>query len=104
MIRRPPRSTLFPYTTLFRSLPATVPPAAPGPRPADGAAHPRLQRADPGVPRRADPPGRRQPDLGGATVLHPVAPAAGGLDDVDDLAGGHRPPPDRQRAQADLLR
>src|SRR2546430_12876237 len=25
MIRRPPRSTLFPYTTLFRSLP-TVPP------------------------------------------------------------------------------
>src|SRR2546430_10798005 len=25
MIRRPPRSTLFPYTTLFRSLPGTVP-------------------------------------------------------------------------------
>src|SRR3712207_9586457 len=24
MIRRPPRSTLFPYTTLFRSLPARV--------------------------------------------------------------------------------
>src|SRR5256885_3925637 len=24
MIRRPPRSTLFPYTTLFRSLPALV--------------------------------------------------------------------------------
>src|SRR5438477_7805709 len=29
MIRRPPRSTLFPYTTLFRSPPAPVPrPAA----------------------------------------------------------------------------
>src|SRR2546429_3610316 len=37
MIRRPPRSTLFPYTTLFRSLfgrlgepvlPAAIPPAA----------------------------------------------------------------------------
>src|SRR3712207_7719345 len=27
MIRRPPRSTLFPYTTLFRS-PATCPPAS----------------------------------------------------------------------------
>src|SRR2546422_4852042 len=27
MIRRPPRSTLFPYTTLFRS-PPTLPPAA----------------------------------------------------------------------------
>ena len=26
MIRRPPRSTLFPYTTLFRSGPITVPP------------------------------------------------------------------------------
>src|SRR2546428_1845310 len=24
MIRRPPRSTLFPYTTLFRSLPVSV--------------------------------------------------------------------------------
>src|SRR5258706_3399636 len=24
MIRRPPRSTLFPYTTLFRSTPATI--------------------------------------------------------------------------------
>src|SRR2546426_6061344 len=42
MIRRPPRSTLFPYTTLFRSLPAVSrpPPAqsdsrrvpSPGPR------------------------------------------------------------------------
>src|SRR2546430_2110215 len=29
MIRRPPRSTLFPYTTLFRSL---LPPDAPGAR------------------------------------------------------------------------
>src|SRR3712207_7793803 len=25
MIRRPPRSTLFPYTTLFRSVPGPVP-------------------------------------------------------------------------------
>src|SRR6266849_9850413 len=29
MIRRPPRSTLFPYTTLFRS-PGRGPPASPG--------------------------------------------------------------------------
>src|SRR5436189_5750838 len=28
MIRRPPRSTLFPYTTLFRSLDARAPPVA----------------------------------------------------------------------------
>src|SRR3712207_6893677 len=26
MIRRPPRSTLFPYTTLFRSIPMILPP------------------------------------------------------------------------------
>src|SRR5256885_11545366 len=39
MIRRPPRSTLFPYTTLFRSLLATaaLPPLA--------AAHTRLDDA-----------------------------------------------------------
>src|SRR2546425_8216290 len=42
MIRRPPRSTLFPYTTLFRSL-----------RPARICARPRAaQRAAPGRPRR----------------------------------------------------
>src|SRR3712207_7619438 len=35
MIRRPPRSTLFPYTTLFRSLPRHV---APDDRP-HGAVH-----------------------------------------------------------------
>src|SRR5216683_599677 len=34
MIRRPPRSTLFPYTTLFRSRRATAHGPAPGPRPA----------------------------------------------------------------------
>src|SRR5260370_28520951 len=28
MIRRPPRSTLFPYTTLFRSLAVMIPPDA----------------------------------------------------------------------------
>src|SRR5215813_8397335 len=28
MIRRPPRSTLFPYTTLFRSAGSAAPPAA----------------------------------------------------------------------------
>src|SRR2546425_7939595 len=29
MIRRPPRSTLFPYTTLFRSNPPVTPPPVP---------------------------------------------------------------------------
>src|SRR3712207_7003432 len=37
MIRRPPRSTLFPYTTLFRSVERVVEeqPALPDPRPGD---------------------------------------------------------------------
>src|SRR5260221_3268388 len=50
MIRRPPRSTLFPYTTLFRSC-ARQPPACCGPaRPPPGAAKARcrvdLQRSE----------------------------------------------------------
>src|SRR2546430_12109781 len=36
MMRRPPRSTLFPYTTLFRSLPASGGPEATGAPPATG--------------------------------------------------------------------
>src|SRR5256885_7681656 len=36
MIRRPPRSTLFPYTTLFRSVPAMIRRGAPySPAPVD---------------------------------------------------------------------
>src|SRR3712207_7128500 len=49
MIRRPPRSTLFPYTTLFRSVRA----AAPLPR----------ARAREAAPRRPLPRGERQPAL-----------------------------------------
>src|SRR2546425_4856903 len=51
MIRRPPRSTLFPYTTLFRSLHHAAVRVHPGP------AHRHAQRRD--VPasglRRSDP-------------------------------------------------
>src|SRR5436305_5865896 len=43
MIRRPPRSTLFPYTTLFRPRP-TVPPGAPGSWRRGGAAGRRSAR------------------------------------------------------------
>src|SRR5688572_30997318 len=53
MIRRPPRSTLFPYTTLFRSgrslhlaCRATAPPA-PSPRRSDRAAGGRSPRPAP---------------------------------------------------------
>src|SRR3712207_7194072 len=43
MIRRPPRSTLFPYTTLFRS-PAASPSAAPRRASAAPATRPRPSR------------------------------------------------------------
>src|SRR3712207_8855183 len=63
MIRRPPRSTLFPYTTLFRSagLPARH-------------GHPRA-----GGDRPASPPQPRRPVLGG----DPAAQARLGLDGQD---------------------
>src|SRR3712207_8754808 len=49
MIRRPPRSTLFPYTTLFRSVDRH--PVAPG-EPADAAAE--RQAAEPNRQRVAE--------------------------------------------------
>src|SRR3712207_8512835 len=52
MIRRPPRSTLFPYTTLFRSLRRGEGAGAGGP----AAPHP--QRAVPGEPGPRAPPRR----------------------------------------------
>src|SRR5215203_5822664 len=46
MIRRPPRSTLFPYTTLFRSRgPARVPPRCRRRRPPPGATGPARSEA-----------------------------------------------------------
>src|SRR2546426_8058165 len=55
MMRRPPRSPLFPYTTLFRSLPRTA--AAPrpgrGPRPRGAA---RSLRAAPAARRSSGRP------------------------------------------------
>src|SRR5690242_21034831 len=43
MIRRPPRSTLFPYTTLFRSIGGA---AVEGERAADGVDQQRVAAAD----------------------------------------------------------
>src|SRR6266478_8721753 len=43
MIRRPPRSTLFPYTTLFRSRPTTTGPAASPSRCSPGSAPTRSE-------------------------------------------------------------
>src|SRR2546427_6884127 len=116
MIRRPPRSTLFPYTTLFRSRTGVDG----NPRPRDLRARPLAHRsvrarAWTGLPggaagRRAGTPihpphparrqwcalsrKRRQPGAGGATALsrrRRTRPARGGrLDDLPAavLVGG----------------
>src|SRR6266702_8181562 len=49
MIRRPPRSTLFPYTTLFRS--GAMPEGSPGAAALHPCRHPSHRRRKP-VPRR----------------------------------------------------
>src|SRR5438445_7190834 len=53
MIRRPPRSTLFPYTTLFRSVDEAETHRAGG------------QRVVTGGPRRAERPAGREPAFDG---------------------------------------
>src|SRR2546430_7088211 len=58
MIRRPPRSTLFPYTTLFRSRPPAVPPLLPALVGHDGEEPGPQHRALPQAVAR--PPGRSE--------------------------------------------
>src|SRR3712207_9011848 len=63
MIRRPPRSTLFPYTTLFRSAPLRVAdPRVQRPPPVREAARERPVRPRPGGHPKpgAQPPGDRK--------------------------------------------
>src|SRR3712207_7630491 len=43
MIRRPPRSTLFPYTTLFRSKPEKDPKAIAAAKKAKASSYPKCQ-------------------------------------------------------------
>src|SRR2546426_7502270 len=80
MIRRPPRSTLFPYTTLFRSLPADVPrvlrPGGRGPAPG-GAGKPVAL----GAARRRAAGGRLAlwRPLGGSGPGGEPGPGAGGV-------------------------
>src|SRR5690606_40530560 len=64
MIRPPPRSTLFPYTTLFRSpagrnLKPRAPSSLPGQTPAGGVHQPETNAAG-FLPARADCPARSE--------------------------------------------
>src|SRR3712207_7467005 len=62
MIRRPPRSTLFPYTTLFRSARVDLRLPDPGMHAAVGAEHQhRHVEVEPAVHRGVTAPDRPQP-------------------------------------------
>src|SRR5438270_13976681 len=78
MIRRPPRSTLFPYTTLFRSAHAALGSGAAGARPARAAAAHRAYRRHSLLMVPARPPYRLR--AAGRTSLvgcpHGAAPVA----------------------------
>src|SRR3989454_9351265 len=74
MIRRPPRSTLFPYTTLFRSLGA-------------------VGRLDAALERERAPATRRPRVAGAVAAAVPVGRAG----DAEDVADDHRAPGDRGR-------
>src|SRR2546425_6532689 len=92
MIRRPPRSTLFPYTTLFRSLlekavelgqvvhRLRLNPLRPRVHLAVEAADLRLDILGPGVQRRADAERGRQADAVTGRVQSLVHP----LQDLDE--------------------
>src|SRR2546426_9207907 len=71
MIRRPPRSTLFPYTTLFRSLQEPL------------ARQPSFQAERDGLGQRLDPEPQQRVD----TQLHGRAGAAG--PEIERLAAQH---------------
>src|SRR2546425_3631861 len=90
MIRRPPRSTLFPYTTLFRSGRVARGGSA---RPLGGATGPTL--------RGRGPPARRSRDRGGA-AHGPIAfvVAARGTRDRRDAAVVHSSHAAARRAAA----
>src|SRR2546425_9516691 len=73
MIRRPPRSTLFPYTTLFRSPP--LPPAVPCQLPCD------LETRGRDLSRVRDQVHGAQVVPGGSRVAFPVVAADGDAND-----------------------
>src|SRR2546422_5378929 len=116
MIRRPPRSTLFPYTTLFRS-PASLARAAVASRPPAAAAHQPAARARLRVGRgiarsraraRASrrEVARTDPEGAAPRAAQGASPAAQGLCDLPAAGGAVLPagacpqlrrPPDPQR-------
>src|SRR5256886_8308720 len=101
MIRRPPRSTLFPYTTLFRSgmivvdgwaarLGATVSYTVPA---HGGGRHRALALLTPSVPPRPARGSDRTSEVAPYRPAGPGAPAAAGAAGPRASAPARRPPP-----------
>src|SRR2546422_8914488 len=94
MIRRPPRSTLFPYTTLFRSRPAPLLP----PHERDGAERAvpvaALRDLDVRGVRLAEPQPRRQlvVQIGRRAGPHPLRLAAWNQQGTADFRDAARVP------------
>src|ERR1051326_2951495 len=97
MIRRPPRSTLFPYTTLFRSVHERRRPTRP--RGAEPGADPEERGVDllHGAPEPLGERGgarRREEHVAGGIVRHaPEAAHAEAGQGDGQLEGGERGPP-----------
>src|SRR2546422_11269278 len=85
MIRRPPRSTLFPYTTLFRSHRVVL----------------AVRRAVPRPLRSEDPEIHRIPDPGAAPGLSEGDARSGGRSGRQPVAVAHVPVGDREVRQED---
>src|SRR5256885_8191124 len=68
MIRRPPRSTLFPYTTLFRSHGRLLERRANAPRPAEARSR-RAGGRDRVVPRERDESDRKSTRLNSSHLV-----------------------------------
>src|SRR2546427_11607004 len=102
MIRRPPRSTLFPYTTLFRSRVAAVDRRlhaavadARGTLVERAVQLDHLDPRDPDLSRRAAAGGRpgRDRDPGPQPVAQdPPAAASSSASSLDRVSGGRAPP------------
>src|SRR3989454_11931061 len=114
MIRRPPRSTLFPYTTLFRSQHERLDVPDEGLEQQAAAVRVRRQRAPDTQAVRSrlllsDAPRMRCPLLRVHQMAHQFGPLDSRLD-VDQTAGSveaehavHRPHIDQRRLTAKLL-
>src|SRR2546430_4287507 len=91
MIRRPPRSTLFPYTTLFRSYRVAAPPTPRAPR-LRRDSRPHARRSAPGVAGRRRAVRRHAPRSPFARRLRPRAAARAPVRRGHPRVSRHRPP------------